>query len=86
MNRDTDKHKHMIETKGLLKKGIKSGAIKSEDDVLFLGKDWNRVCAPEASLSKKMFSVILWNKSKPSDQVGWGREVSGYFLYWPKIT
>lgn len=71
--------KHMVEMESLRKKGIKNGALaKKGNDVLILGEDWNRVCAPKQS--GKMLSFVFWDNSDSNQKPSWDNQVSSYWL------
>ena len=79
-NRKSQMKRHMVETKKLKNRGIKKGALKKdESNVLLLGNDWHRVCAP---LKRgKTHSLVFWSKSGPEDKPSWDKLVSCYYFY-----
>lgn len=78
-NREMQLNVPMIETEKLKRWGLKSGALGEEDgDILFLGDDWHRMCAPEEDQSGKTYALIFWTKKHPDDQEPtWDKQVSG---------
>jgi hypothetical protein len=74
--------KHMVESKQLESKGLQTGALEAnKSDMLFLGGDWQRVCAPLKK--ERMHSLVFWTKDGPNDTPSWGKQVSNLLLVVP---
>jgi len=71
--------KAMVEANVQAKKGIKNGAFKS-DEYINVAQGMNRICA--APRSKRLRSVILWEKDSPQDkQPEWKKVVRRWSIH-----
>jgi hypothetical protein len=67
----------MVETESLKAAGIEREIFPlNEDDILLLSSDWHRICAPEETESKKMYSLVFWHQSSPEEKPSWDKVVS----------
>lgn len=75
-------NKCMVETEDLEEKGLKSGALSEKGtNVLYLKDNWHRICAPKEKESKKMYSLVFWDKTHSEDTPNWKNQVSNYCYY-----
>jgi hypothetical protein len=63
----------MVETTTLAKAAMKHG--KLEKDILLLGPEYHRVCAPTEDELPKTFPIIFWDQSDGIELPSWDRVV-----------
>ncbi len=59
--------KRMAETSEIAQYAVESGVAQSSEDVIVLGDNVNRICAPSTQDDQKMWSIILWTKTTKDD-------------------
>jgi hypothetical protein len=69
----------MVETVALSNAAIKHGKLK-EKDILLLGPEFHRVCAPMNDELPKTFPIIFWDQSDGSTFASWDRAVRSFAL------